>query len=114
MPLGPVKKQVTYFTSSASQCGIDRLLKIETESDFIREHQKRLSAMGNAAKAAKAAEVGKGPLTEQQIQWIEASHAVHGENWNRIALDVFHPGPNKPKVAKGSYRKKIKDHFLQK
>jgi hypothetical protein len=104
--LGPVKKVVTYFTSGASQCG-DRLVKIETTSDLIREHQKRLSARGVAAKEKKAVLAGKRQFTAAQVVQIEASRAVHGNNENQIALDVFYPGPVKPKVAISTYRRRV-------
>jgi hypothetical protein len=104
--LDPVKKIVTYFTSGASRCG-DRLVKTETESDLMREHQRRRSAKGVAAKEKKAVLAGKRQFTAAQVVQIEASRAAHGENHNQIALDVFYPGPNKPKVAKGTYRKRV-------
>jgi hypothetical protein len=101
-----VRKIATYFTSGGSQCG-DRLAKIETESDLMREHQKRLSARGVAAKEKKAVLAGKRGFTAAQVAQIEASRAVHGDNDNQIALDVFYPGPDKPKVAKSTYRRRV-------
>src|SRR6516165_7967716 len=103
-PGSPVRKTTTYFTSGESQCG-DRLAKTETESDLIREHQKRLSTKGNAAKTAKA------KPTEGEAAKIDECRERFKDIASKIALYVFGADPNKPGEAKRRDRGKVKAYL---
>lgn len=74
----------------------------------IEEERKHFSAEGSAAKTQQAQ-----PTSEEQVE-IDGWHALYGDNYNQIAMKVYGPSDDNPKVAKRADRERVKRYLAQK